>query len=98
MNTGIIVIENKIYTGEGWEQLERYRKDYKTGLLVLLTLDGHESESKKDNDYVLSISYRDDIARWLKQCSKETVTRPLVRETILQYEAVVANFNRKIKE
>lgn len=85
----VIIIENKIYAAEQEEQLSRYRswadnyyKDNNT--VVYLTLDGKESETIRDKEYI-RISYEDDIVKWLQNCARESVYRPLIRETINQY-------------
>jgi hypothetical protein len=91
-----IIIENKIYAGDQSNQLVRYSNYTKKiyGLnnfhLLYLTLNGkdasHESKGQLvlNSDYHL-ISYENDILDWLELCKKESVSLPILRETILQY-------------
>ncbi len=88
-----IVIENKIYADDQIAQLFRYHnhgsKNYQHTSLLYLTLDGKDaSESSRkeleENKYQ-RISYSVDILSWLEKCLKESVTLPMIRETIHQY-------------
>lgn len=87
-----IIIENKIYANDGYEQLKRYdtfaKKKYSKGKYTIyyLTLDGHEAseDSARNVEYKI-ISYRNDILSWLELCIKESATTPLIRETLVQY-------------
>lgn len=86
-----ISIENKIYAGDQYAQVERYynhNKEKNTELY--LTLDGKEPsvESKgtleAGTDFQL-LSYRDNISAWLGLCLKEATDSPMLRESIKQY-------------
>jgi hypothetical protein len=86
-----LIIENKIYAVDQWEQLKRYATfadKYHTGKyqILYLTLDGKEAsdQSGGDVDY-LPISYAEDIINWLEKCVAIAVHFPMVRETINQY-------------
>jgi hypothetical protein len=91
-----IIIENKIYAGDQSMQLVRYsnysKKVYGPNNfhLLYLTLNGKDaSDASKgqltlNSDYHL-ISYESDILDWLELCKKESVSLPILRETILQY-------------
>lgn len=91
-NGHAIIIENKIYAIDQWEQLSRYNKfalaNYKSGnyIILYLTLDGVEAseQSGKDVDY-FKISHSDFIIKWLEKCVSISSRFPLVRETIIQY-------------
>jgi hypothetical protein len=91
-NGRAIIIENKIYAIDQWEQLSRYNKfalaKYKTGnyIILYLTLNGVEAseQSSKDVDY-FKISHSDFIIKWLEKCVSISSRFPLVRETIIQY-------------
>ena len=87
-----IIIENKIYAADQFNQLKRYdefaikqygKLNYK---IFYLTLDGSEAskQSSGDIDYI-PISYSDYIILWLEQCLYLSSRFPLVRETISQY-------------
>ena len=91
-NNNGIIIENKIYANDVYEQLKRYdtfaNKKYSKGKYTIyyLTLDGHapSEESARNVEYKI-ISYRNDILPWLEICVKESATTPLIRETLVQY-------------
>ena len=84
-----IGIENKIDALEQENQIRRYQKFLKNGILLYLTLGGSEPTSYDSNTEssvkVKCISYRNDITAWLEDCQRHAVTSPLVRETITQY-------------
>lgn len=92
-----IVIENKINAGDQEKQLIRYNnyaKSYKESRLIYLTLygDSPSEYSTKSEDYKLEekkdyicLSYNLDILEWLKNCRKEVVTFPILREGITHY-------------
>lgn len=95
-----IFIENKIYAGDQECQLLRYKNEDSNALLLYLTLDGDDaSEYSTENpvsgdklesgvDY-FPISYGGQILTWLEDCAKEASSRPLVRETIVQYAHLI---------
>lgn len=88
-----IAIENKIYAVDQKHQLRRYANYSKDIDLIYLTLDGKEADNfttcntKFPNEKItpLLFSYKTDIISWLQNCLKESASRPLVRETIIQY-------------
>lgn len=87
-----IILENKIYAGDQWEQLSRYNEfakgRYKEGnfIILYLTLSGMEAskQSGRDVNYY-QISYSTFITEWLEECLNISARFPLVRETINQY-------------
>ena len=86
------IIENKVYAGDGEEQLKRYndfaKEKYGEGnyIIYYLTLDGHEASDNSSNGVVYKcISYSEHIINWLQLCICECATMPLVRETLVQY-------------
>jgi hypothetical protein len=85
-----IIIENKIYAGDQFEQLkryDRYAQKYKGGYqIVYLTLfgDSASEQSGKGVSY-LSISHKENIINWLEKCVSIASRFPIVRETIIQY-------------
>lgn len=108
-DTHAIIIENKIYAGDGWKQLMRYHefaeREYKNNYRILyLTLDGgspsegstgkHMEEGK---DYY-SISYASDIINWLQRCIAIAVSKPLVRETLVQYLNLIKQLTNQTME
>jgi hypothetical protein len=87
-----LIIENKIYAKDQWEQLKRYdnfaAKKYGEGKyqILYLTLFGKDaSEQSGDGVVYIPVSYKTDIINWLEQCVSITGHYPIVRETISQY-------------
>ena len=95
-NRQTIIIENKIDAYDQPCQLYRYAryavedlhltdKNYK---LLYLTPNGAEPSKSSLNGGTFEyqkISYRYDILKWLDDCLRIAVLKPLVRETIIQY-------------
>jgi hypothetical protein len=87
-----LIIENKIYAGDQWEQLRRYdnfaKSKYKEGnyQIFYLTIWGEEASKQSGSgvDYK-PISYKIEIINWLEKCVQIAVRYPMVRETINQY-------------
>lgn len=107
--TDAIIIENKIYAGDGWKQLLRYHefaeREYKNNYRILyLTLDGgspsEESIGKQmeDGKDFYSVSYAQDITNWLQQCIAVAVNKPLVRETLFQYLNLIKQLTNQTME
>lgn len=93
-----IIIENKIYAGDQLQQLERYYqtiKDegYKDIEIIYLTLYGDEpsdqSRGKLSSDFIKIVSYKDDIVAWLNHSLKEETLKPVIRETLVQYQSLI---------
>ena len=86
-----IIIENKIYANDQWEQLKRYneyaKRTYKNAYqLLYLTLSGNEaSKDSGEGINYLPVSYEKTIISWLEKCVAIAVHFPMVRETINQY-------------
>jgi hypothetical protein len=87
-----IIIENKIYANDQWEQLKRYNKYaeeiYRKGnyQILYLTLWGNESSEQSGGSVsYLPISYKEDIINWLEKCVAIASRFPMVRESIIQY-------------
>ncbi len=86
-----VSIENKIYAGDQFAQIERYC-NYRKGKnkVYYLTLFGSKPsiESRgtliENHDYY-PISYKKHITEWLTLCIKESVDSPILRETLKQY-------------
>jgi len=88
-NGNHISIENKIYAKDQENQLTRYHNFYPEGVLIYLNLDGsapseYSIKGLKENQYQV-VSYKKEIFVWLEQCLKESVSLPIIRETISQY-------------
>ena len=104
-----IIIENKIYAGDKYNQLLRYHEyaesRYKNNNRILyLTLDGGSpsegstgKQMKEGKDYY-SISYARDITNWLQRCIAIAVSKPLVRETLFQYLNLIKQLTNQTME
>ncbi len=84
-----IIIENKLYAIDQFEQLNRYNtyaQKYKNHQIFYLTLFGSEASehSGKDVNYTC-LSYERQIVEWLEKSVAIAVRFPIVRETINQY-------------
>lgn len=108
-NKKVIVIENKIYAEDQYQQLKKYynsmlMEGYKPEEieLVYLTLAGVEPsedsikglpDTVKEN--IRIISYKDDIIAWIENCIKEVAQVPIIRETLVQYESLLKKITGK---
>ena len=104
-----IIIENKIYAGDQYNQLLRYHKyaesRYKNNNRILyLTLDGgspsdiSKGEKMAEGKDYYSISYARDITNWLHRCIAIAVSKPLVRETLVQYLNLINQLTNQTME
>ena len=91
-NKKAIIIENKIYADDQWEQLKRYNDFAKTEfgkdnyLLLYLTLSGNEASFQSAQNVTYNqISYSIEIIDWLEKCVEIAARFPIVRESIVQY-------------
>lgn len=89
-NNHQIIIENKIYASDQFNQLYRYYKHSPDADLIYLTLDGKEPEDSSKNGLEINTHYKccsycTDIFNWLERCRKEVATHPIIRESITQY-------------
>lgn len=88
-NKNSVIIENKIYARDQYNQLLRYN-NYKKGYLFYLTLFGTEPSEdslgnlKIDKDVFL-LSYKYDIINWLDECVNQSIKQPLVQSGIQHY-------------
>jgi len=97
-----IMIENKVYAQEGYNQLLRYRNAFPKGMLFYLTLLGEESKGSQPVDYS-QLAYETDIIQWLETCKKEAINIPILRESLTQYINLIKklthqNLNTKMNE
>jgi hypothetical protein len=86
-----ISIENKIYAGDQYAQVERYVNHNKADNTVYyLTLKGEDASEgsrgkyEADKDYY-RISYKSTIINWLEKCVPDASEQPMLRESINQY-------------
>ena len=109
-----IIIENKIYAGDSFQQLTRYynygiekykvdkegEENFDILYLTLFGTDASEASAGKDKERVpyASISYYYDILRWLERCLEISVRHPLVRESINQYITLIKQLTNQNME
>lgn len=101
-NNQAIIIENKIYASDQWQQLKRYddfaKTKYSRGYKILyLTLNGSDpnDEESKNVEYI-TISYKHHIIDWLLQCKHLAIDKPLIRETLNQYILHIKNLTNTV--
>lgn len=102
-----IVIENKIYAGDQFNQLGRYFAQYPHANIIYLTPQKKEptKESLGENlklENVICLTYQIEIKNWLEACIEKSASIPLLRETITQYLNLIKHIthqsSNKIKE
>lgn len=100
-----VIIENKIYADDQWEQLKRYNefaaKQYHAGqyAILYLTLWGDEASQQSGEDVAYTcISYKETILRWLERCIRLSAQKPLIRETMIQYANLVKELTNQAME
>lgn len=109
-NDKMIAIENKIYAPDQLAQLFRYKKyierkvqadNYKLLYLTLYNDEPSEystrNKLKVDNDYY-TISYSDDIIRWLEICQRKAIKNTHVHSIISQYINTIKELTHKDME
>lgn len=85
-----LAIENKIYSGLGYLQLERYQtflksKVNKNHYLILLSpFDFKYNGSLKEGNDFFHLKYS-ELIPWLEYCMEKSADSPILRETIKQY-------------
>jgi hypothetical protein len=98
-----IVIENKLWAIDQPAQLQRYyelleKEGYNNIKIFYLSINGKDPEDhsigilkQRINWSTLfaTISYREDIEQWLENCIKESYSKPVLRETLIQYRALI---------
>lgn len=85
-----IIIENKIFAGDQKNQLLRYYNFDHSATIFYLTLFGEypsdwSTDGKLDKPQIKNISYIKDLVNWFETCKKESVSHPIIRETLSQY-------------
>jgi len=86
-----IIIENKIYANDQYNQLRRYRNYDKNVHIIYLTLFGKDASSKSvgiNKDY-FPMSYNIDILKWINECISISIDNPIVKETLIQYKKLI---------
>lgn len=100
-DTFALVIENKIYSSLGKEQLERYRnylksKAGKHRCLILLTPFAYKYQGKlKEGEDFHHLKY-ESLLPWLDFCTEKSADSPILRETVRQYIITVKGILGKL--
>jgi len=99
-----ISIENKIYAGDQYAQIERYVNHNKDkNKVYYLTLQGGASsegssgELREEHDYN-SISYKSTVLQWLDKCLKESAEHAILRESIRQYIFLIKKLTNQLTD
>jgi hypothetical protein len=93
-----ILIENKIWAGDGEKQLLRYHRFDEKAVLLYLTLGGREPEKTSTGGHYCHhrcLSYQTNIRDWLEECHKASVSLPVVRESIVQYKHLICELTNQ---
>lgn len=98
-----MILENKIYAGDQYKQIQRYHNFDKKAPILYLTLTkdnlvskSSEGDLKFGKEYY-HISFEDEITEWIQKCIKESVNQPLIRETLIQYENLIRTLTKTTK-
>jgi len=100
----LIPIEVKIYGGEQQKQCYDYYQKAKRSNLFYLTRSGEFPSDYSANGLtdkqITTISFSDDILKWLEEClkQKETIKVGPIREIILQYMSVIRGFTNQMED
>ncbi|NCX95931.1 MAG: hypothetical protein EBX41_05895 [Chitinophagia bacterium] len=90
-----LIIENKIYAGDGWQQLQRYYDAFNGNVLLFyLTPDGRDpsGESKgklKNGEQYINLSYKEDILAWVEACLTIAEGHKVLHATLRQYQHLI---------
>lgn len=99
-NNKEIVIENKIWAGDQYNQLARYYERYPNSNIVYLTPFGKSPENYSigtslNEDQIICISYKTHIKGWIINCIKEVPNIPLVKEILNHYLNLINRFTNQ---
>lgn len=97
--TQAIILENKIYAEDQPEQLARYyelvqKQGFEDISIIYLTLNGDPPSEQSTKGIVIdsflrTISYGNDVDKWLEECIKQASQYPVLRETLIQYQRLI---------
>lgn len=100
-----VIIENKIYAADQYKQLMRYQefalRNYGNGnfRILYLTLNGHYASIQSGNGVgYINISYRNEILKWIDNCISYCVSKPIIRETLIQYSNLIKELTNQDME
>ena len=100
-----VIIENKIWAKDQPEQLKRYHEQMlNEGYqdqdinIVYLSLDGREPDDASLGGLqkeIITLSYKDDIYKWIECCIEISSRIPGLRETLIQYQKIINQLTGK---
>lgn len=100
-----VIIENKIWAKDQPEQLKRYHEQMlNEGYqdqdinIVYLSLDGREPDDASLGGLqkkIITLSYEDDIYKWIECCIEISSRIPSLRETLIQYQKIINQLTGK---
>lgn len=99
--TNNIIIENKIYADDQYQQLKRYYNHDRNAPILYLTLEGKPPSANSKIDLIegeqfICISYKTEIKSWLEKCIEEMANKPIIRETLNQYLNLINSLTNQI--
>ena len=98
----VIIIENKIFAGDQYEQMDRYIKfadknqaDIRKVFYLTLLGNAPSEDSASNLDKVNLISYNNEILTWIENCIKISAREPALREVLIQYADLLEKITGK---
>lgn len=96
----VILIENKIWAEDQFEQIDRYYECYKDNIIKLLYLnvnvwDKCPSDNKEVVKVFQNISYINNISNWIKECLKISSEKPYVNQQIEAYHQTILKISNQ---
>ena len=98
----VIIIENKIFAGDQYEQMDRYIEfakqcsaDIKKVFYLTLIGNAPSEDSASNLDQVNLISYKNEILTWIENCIKISTRDPALREVLIQYADLLEKITGK---
>lgn len=98
----VIIIENKIFAVDQYEQIDRYVEfanqcSADIRKVFYLTLHGNapSEDSASNLDQVNLISYDNEILTWIENCIKISAREPALREVLIQYADLLEKITGK---
>lgn len=98
----VIIIENKIFARDQYEQIDRYIEfakqcsaDIKKVFYLTLMGNAPSEDSASNLDKVNLISYYNEILSWIENCIKISAREPALREVLIQYADLLEKITGK---
>ncbi|BAG07744.1 PD-(D/E)XK nuclease family protein [Finegoldia magna] len=98
----VIIIENKIFARDQYEQMDRYiefannrQADIKKVFYLTLLGNAPSEDSASNLDQINLISYDDEILTWIENCIKISAREPALKEVLIQYADLLEKITGK---